>query len=74
MKTLHMHETITLENKMRLTAVPGGWIYERVAYFYNDDDQPSTISVSMCFVPDPTAPHVKGGKHYKSKLKLLDSE
>jgi hypothetical protein len=47
------------------TAVPGGWLYERLVVLHgrssnSSGERPPSAAIGLCFVPDPTAPHVTG--------------
>ena len=63
---LHQSEPLTKNNAFTRVAVPGGWLY-RVWDVSMDGD---TGYTALCFVPDPTAPHV----HDHRRLRIRESD
>ena len=64
MSKLHEPEFLTKNNAFSRLAVPGGWVY-RVWDVSMDGDNGYA---ALCFVPDPTAPHVRD----RRRLRLRD--
>jgi|GEM_PF-3617058 len=46
---MKLHESMSTSDKLQITRVPGGWIYENIIMKYDGE----ITGISACFVPVP---------------------